>query len=156
MEGDQPLTVCHIVAYKDPNYVRTRTLRAALSAIDGCRIVDATNTRPGWRGYIEAIRKVFTARVRENPDVYLLGFRGYEIFWIVRLITVGKKLVFDAFLSPSDVLISEKKLGNTGKLFGYLVYPFEYLCLRFSDGCITDTSRTKLSSSTGSAFRRKN
>ncbi len=128
-----------MVSYKDPNYVRTRTLRAALQAIDGCAVIDATNKRSGWSRYLETITKTLLARVRHNPDVYVLGFRGHDIFWIVRLLTLGKRLVFDAFISPSDALISEGKLGSLGRLLGYVIYPFEYLCLRFSNHCITDT-----------------
>lgn len=139
----QSLSVCHVVAYRDPQYVRTRTLRAALKIIDDCRIIDATNEHRGLWRYVETTWKIIRARIRHNPDVYLLGFRGHEIFWIVRLITMGKRLVFDAFLSPSDALISDKKLGKTGKLLGYLIFPLEYCCLRLSDICITDTQLHK-------------
>ncbi len=139
MAEDEKLRVCYVVAYRDPGYVRTRNIRAALERLSHCVLYDATNQRPGWTRYFETIAKVVRIRLRHNPDVYVLGFRGHEIFWLIRLIAMGKRLVFDEFMSPSDALISEKKLGNFGKVLGYLAFPLESFCLRISDHCITDT-----------------
>ena len=139
MRNGRKLGVCYVVAYKDPGYVRTRTMRAALQRLNDCVLYDATNKRPGWTRYFETIAKAVRIRFRHNPDVYILGFRGHEIFWIVRLIAMGKRLVFDEFMSPSDALISEKKLGRFGRALGHIVLPLERFCLRKSDHCITDT-----------------
>lgn len=139
MRNGRKLGVCYVVAYKDPGYVRTRTMRAALQRLNDCVLYDATNKRPGWTRYFETIAKAVRIRFRHNPDVYILGFRGHEIFWIVRLIAMGKRLVFDEFMSPSDALISEKKLGSFGRVLGHIVLPLERFCLRKSDHCITDT-----------------
>ncbi len=137
--SDNALTVCYVVAYRDPDYVRTRNIRAALSRLGGYRLIDATNRRAGWSRYFETLARTVRARLRDKPDIYVLGFRGHEIFWIVRLIALGKPLVFDAFMSPSDALISEKKAGAIGRLLGYALHPLERWCLSFSDRCITDT-----------------
>lgn len=139
MAEDGKVRVCYVVAYRDPGYVRTRNIRAALQQLSNCVLYDATNRRPGWTRYFETLAKLLRIRLRQNPDVYVLGFRGHEIFWIVRLITLGKRLVFDEFMSPSDALISEKKLSNLGKVLGYLAFPLERSCLRSADHCITDT-----------------
>lgn len=139
----KPLKVCHVVCYRDPDYVRTRSIRAALARIQDCIVFDATNKRRGWLRYLETTARTLRIRLQHNPDVYLLGFRGHEIFWIIRLITLGKRLVFDEFLSPSDALISEGKAGAAGRFLGYLTLPFEWMCLRFSGSCLTDTQLHK-------------
>ena len=105
------IKVCHVVSYRAPAYIRTRNLRAALHRIDGCEVFDATNTRRGFSRYLETIWKTLRIRMRHKPDVYVLGFRGHEIFWVIRLIALGKPLIFDAFMSPSDALLSEGKAG---------------------------------------------
>ncbi len=137
------LKVCHVVSYRDPRYIRTRNLRAALDAVDGVEVVDATNTRRGVLRYAETTWKLLKARLRHAPDVYVLGFRGHEIFWLVRLLTLGKPLVFDAFMSPSDALLSERKGGFLGRFVGLLLYPLEWLCLHLSSRCLTDTELHK-------------
>ena len=139
----KPLKVCHVVCYRDPMYIRTRNLRAALEHIHNCEVFDATNTHRGWLRYFETITKTLKTRLQHNPDVYVLGFRGHEIFWIVRLIAIGKRLVFDEFMSPSDALLSENKAGAAGRILGYLTLPFEWMCLRFSGRCLTDTQLHK-------------
>ena len=119
--------------------MRTRNLRAALGRIENIVVFDATNKRRGWLRYFETITKTLKIRLRHNPDVYVLGFRGHDIFWFIRLIAIGKRLVFDEFMSPSDALLSEKKAGAAGRILGYLTLPFEWMCLRFSGRCLTDT-----------------
>ena len=137
--AERPLKVCHVVCYRDPRYVRTRTLRAALETIDGVRVIDAANSNRGLSRYLETLWKLLAARLRENPDVYVLGFRGHEIFPLVRLLTAGKPLIFDEFLSPSDALVSEGKGGALGRIVGLALYPFEWLCLKLSARILTDT-----------------
>lgn len=135
----KPLKVCHVVSYRDPAYIRTRSIRRALKEIDGCTVVDACNTRRHFGRYLETLWKTIVARFRHNPDVYLLGFRGHEIYLLIRLITIGKPLIFDEFMSPSDALMSEGKMGGIGKLLGIFVKPLEWLCLILSRRCLTDT-----------------
>ena len=137
------LKVCHVVCYRDPEYVRTRNLRAALGHIPNCQVFDATNRRRGWLRYFETIAKALKIRLLHNPDVYVIGFRGHEIFWIIRLIAIGKRLVFDEFMSPSDALISERKAGNAGRILGYVTLPFEWMCLHLAGRCLTDTQLHK-------------
>ena len=138
-----PLKVCHVVCYRDPAYVRTRNLRAALDRIENCEVFDAINERRGWLRYLETIAKTLKVRLQHNPDVFVLGFRGHEIFWVIRLIAIGKRLVFDEFMSPSDALLSEKKAGFVGRILGLVTLPFEWMCLRFSGCCLTDTQLHK-------------
>ncbi len=139
MSTDEELSVCHIVSYRDPGYVRTRTTRAALASINSCRVFDATNRKRGLLRYFETLAKVATIRWRYNPRVYLLGFRGHELFLFVRLLTLGKPLIFDEFMSPSDALINEKKAGFTGRIAGVMLHPIEWLTLRLSRRVLTDT-----------------
>jgi glycosyltransferase involved in cell wall biosynthesis len=139
----EPLKICHVVSYRDPAYIRTRNLRVALNLIRHCEVYDATNKRPGWLRYFETIWKTLKVRLQHNPDVYVLGFRGHEIFWFIRLIAIGKRLVFDEFMSPSDALLSEKKAEIAGRILGYVALPLEWLCLHFSGRCLTDTQLHK-------------
>ena len=139
MADRKRIKVCHVVSYRDPGYIRTRNLRAALEHLDGVELFDATNSRRGMLRYFETLWKMLRIRLRHDPDVYVLGFRGHEIFWAVRLIALGRPLVFDEFMSPSDALLSEGKGGLPGRLAGALVFPLEWLCLTFSARCLTDT-----------------
>ena len=129
-----------MVSYRDPQYIRTRNLRAAISRIEGVELFDATNSRRGFLRYVETLWKMLRIRLRHHPDVYVLGFRGHEIFWAVRLIAIGKPLLFDEFMSPSDALLSEGKGGGLGRLVGALIFPLEWLCLALSARCLTDTT----------------
>ena len=139
MADRDDIKVCHVVSYRDPAYIRTRNLRAALAHIEGVELFDATTSRRGFLRYFETLWKTLRIRLRHNPDVYVLGFRGHEIFWAVRLIAIGKPLIFDEFMSPSDALLSEGKGGGPGRLVGALIFPLEWLCLALSARCLTDT-----------------
>jgi glycosyltransferase involved in cell wall biosynthesis len=81
--------------------------------------------------------------MQENPDSYILGFRGYELFWPVRLITFGKKLIFDHMMSPYDSLLYERKLIRPRSFPAKLVHQYEKSVLKFSDAVLTDTNLHK-------------
>jgi len=132
--------VCYILSYSAPDYIRTRTLLRALENIAWIDLYKAINTRKNSLRYFETILKLIKIRVSINPDLYILGFRGNEIFFLVKLITLGKPLIFDSFVSPSASLTGEKKLGKLGYVIGRLVTPFEWLMLKWSDIILTDTN----------------
>ncbi len=89
--------------------------------------------------YIETLRLLLHIRRAHRPDLYILGFRGHEIAWVVRRLTRGRPLVFDALMSPFAALTEERKAGTLGALLGQLWRPWEARALREADLVLTDT-----------------
>lgn len=131
--------VCYILSYYSPNYVRTQTLVGALRLIDEITLLEARNQSIGLFRYFETIYKLLLIRIFKNPEYYLLGFRGHEIFWIVRLITLGKVLIFDEMMSPYDSLVFENERIQPDKLLGRFLYAYEKWILNQADLILTDT-----------------
>ncbi len=136
-------TVCYILSYYSPEYVRTTTLVAALLKIDGLRLFQARNTAKGIIRYAQTFCKLIKIRLLYNPDYYILGFRGYEIFWLVRVIAMRKVLIYDHMMSPYDSLLNEKKKISPGGFFDFLVYTYEKWLLHHANIVLTDTSSHK-------------
>lgn len=137
-------TICYILSYRDPSYIRTHTLLQALKKIENITVVYAINKNQNLFRYIETLLKLIVIRLKYNPDTYILGFRGHEIFWLVRIITWKKYMVFDSFMSPFDALTNENKAGILGGFFGKLIYPIEKSILNHSDLLLTDTHSHKI------------
>jgi glycosyltransferase involved in cell wall biosynthesis len=78
-----------------------------------------------------------------RPDCYVLGFRGYEIFWPVRAVTLGRPLVLDHLVSPYDSLLHERRKIRKGGLVERGIYHYERAVLRCADGILTDTMAHK-------------
>lgn len=133
------LRLCYILAYRDPTYIRSRSLLAALERMDGIKIIHAINRHKGLFRYVETLVALLRVRYQLNPDCYILGFRGHEISWLVRLITYGKPLIIDALMSPYAALIEERKMGTLGAILARVWRPFEYRALHRADGILTDT-----------------
>ena len=131
--------VCYILSYRCPDYIRTRTLLSALKRIQNIELIEAINKSRGFLRYIQTISSLLSIRICKNPRLYILGFRGYEIYFIVRLITIGKILVFDHMMSPYDSLVSEKKSINKGGVLDRLICCYEKCILCLSDIILTDT-----------------
>lgn len=131
--------VCYILSYRCPNYVRTKTLTGALKRMDNVVLLEAINTTKGIFRYIQTLSRLLAIRINQKPDFYILGFRGYEIFWIVRILTLGTPLIFDHMMSPYDSLLNEKKTFKKGGLVDKLIYLYEKSILRYSDIILTDT-----------------
>lgn len=103
------MKLCIITCYNQPDYVRAKTLRAAARLIDGVEVIEIKNSHKGLLRYAEVFWKVFKARRSQNPDVYLLTFRGYEMLLPVRLLSWGKPLIYDEFINPIEWVALEKR-----------------------------------------------
>lgn len=136
------LRVCYVLAYYSPDYIRTSTLVAALKRVAEIELFQARNTTPGaWR-YLQTLGRLLYVRLRYNPDCYILGFRGHDIFWPVRIMAWRKILIFDELMSPSDAIINEGKRTGKGAL-GRLIFLYEKLILHLADLVLTDTNSHK-------------
>lgn len=96
-------SVCVVTCYKQPDYVRAVALRQGLletHLFENVIVVKNTNT--GVKRYFETLWRLTKVRFTKNPDVYVLTFRGYETLPFVRLITAGKKLLYDEFINPLE------------------------------------------------------
>ena len=128
-----------MLSYRCPDYVRTKTLTGALKRIDNIVLFKAINTTKGILRYIQTLSRLLAIRATKKPDYYILGFRGYEIFWIVRILTLGTPLIFDHMMSPYDSLLNEKKIFKKGCIVDRLIYFYEKSILKYSDMILTDT-----------------
>lgn len=130
---------CYILCYYFPEFVRTATLLQALQPIEWLTLYTARNTTRGWLRYAQTLSRLLWIRLRHHPDFYILGFRGYELFWLVRLITWGKPLIFDHMMSPYDSLINEKRRLSAHSWLARLIYRYEQGLLNQADLILTDT-----------------
>ena len=139
-----PRSICYVLSYYAPDYVRTRTLVNALRQIEGVRLYEARNSSKGLRRYFETLWKLLLVRLRHDPQAYLLGFRGYEHFWPVRLLTAGRTLIYDHMMSPYDSLVNETGRVRKGGLLAGLIRFYERSILMASDLVLTDTDAHRL------------
>lgn len=137
--GTKDIKVVYVLAYRSPNYIRSLNIIDALSQIPNIRLFQARNSRKNFLRYLQTLSKLAWIRFTQNPDIYILGFRGHEIFWLVRLLCFGKILIFDSLMSPYSALKHEKKLGLIGVLISKLVFILERSILKRSNLVLTDT-----------------
>lgn len=131
--------VCYILSYKAPNYVRTTSLVNALLLLDDVVLFQARNKSKGFLRYFETFFQFIKIRLLENPDVYVIGFRGHEIYWLYRIFALRKTFIFDEMMSPYDSLVNEKKVLNKNNLLAKIMYFLEKSILENSNTILTDT-----------------
>jgi glycosyltransferase involved in cell wall biosynthesis len=130
----------YVLSYRAPRYVRTRTIVNALRKIKDVEVYEARNSTSGFLRYFQTLLRLIRIRIVHHPDIYILGFRGHEIFPFVRILTYPRALIFDAMMSPFGAMEEEGKLGKLGKLLSPVVYAFEKAILKLSDQILTDTA----------------
>jgi len=109
------MKVAIVTCYRDPEYVRAQTLRAGVIAQPDTEAIIVKNKFTGWWRYTEVITKLAVARLRHNPDIYLLTFRGYEILPFVLLIAGRRPVIFDEFINLIEWTVYEhRKIRQTG------------------------------------------
>ena len=131
--------VCLITCYNQPDYIRAKTLRVAFGDIDGVNPIVVKNKHAGLFRYAEVMWKLIVMRVTKHPDLYFLTFRGYEMLPFVRLLTIGKPLVFDEFINLVEWVVYEhSKLKKNGILARILLNNYTFW-LKTVDLIVTDT-----------------
>lgn len=95
------MKIAVITCYFMPDYVRARTLRAALKELPGVKPIIVKNSRTGLLRYPEILWKIWQVKRQQKPDAYLLTFRGQEILPFVLAMAGRKPVVFDEFIVPS-------------------------------------------------------
>ncbi len=99
--------VCLITCYKQPDYIRAKTLRKAIGDIKDVELIVVKNKHTGLWRYIEVVVKLIAVRLTKHPDIYFLTFRGYEMLPLTRLLTIGKPLIFDEFINLVEWTVYE-------------------------------------------------
>lgn len=134
------MRICYVLAYRAPDYIRTRSLCSALAALPNIDCHLAINTQTGLGRYRETLAKVARIRALHSVDLYILGFRGHELYWPLRHLVGSAPIIFDAMMSPSFALAEENQYGWAGRLAARLLWPLEKSMLRDAELILTDTS----------------
>ena len=92
--------VAVITNHADPDYIRARSIRAALKTLPGIQMLVIKHSGNKYLRYFEIIWKLVRVRFTEKPDVYLITFRGQEILPIVLLLAGRRPVIFDEFIVP--------------------------------------------------------
>lgn len=137
--GSPALQVAYVLAYRAPKYIRTESLLTALGYVNEVEIAVARNKHPGLRRYVETLNALRKLRREIASDIYVIGFRGHEIFWLIRWLTRGKPLIIDAMMSPYAALHDEYGNRMPHRWLAKMIYPLERWILRRADLVLTDT-----------------
>lgn len=129
-----------VISYIDPHYIREAILSTALQENLTIKVYEARNTSKGLLRYVQTLVKSLNIRINNKPEIWLVNFRGHEIYWFIRMIS-GKKapIIFDEFVSPYDSFVNERKTLKQGSLLARLVYFFEKSILDNANFITTDT-----------------
>lgn len=126
----------------DPDYIRSRTLRAALRAQPDVVVHEIKNTHRGLLRYPEVLWRLRVIQKSQHLDAILLTFRGHEILPFVRYMAGATPVWFDEFVPPSYALTepyrrSAKKLIR--KLIVATAQPLYRFALRRCAYILADT-----------------
>ncbi|MHC4163063.1 MAG: glycosyltransferase [Planctomycetota bacterium] len=108
--------------------------------------VAAASTRTGFvrfglralRAWMRLTLGFFAAGPR---DVVVVGYTGHLDLYLARLLSVfwRRPLVLDAFLSPYDTVVADRRLLKEGSLGARVLFRAERTALRLADLVLTDT-----------------
>jgi glycosyltransferase involved in cell wall biosynthesis len=79
---------------------------------------------------------------RAGPrDAVVVGYTGHLDIYLARLLSIfwRRPLVLDAFLSPYDTVVADRRLRREGSLAARALFRLEQTALRLADLVLTDT-----------------
>jgi glycosyltransferase involved in cell wall biosynthesis len=110
------LKVCYVLSYRAPDYTRTATLVAALRTLPNVELTVIKNRSAGVARYWQTFAQLVKHRFHSKPDVFILGFRGQEVFGLFYPLMRGRPIIFDEFINHHDWIVDEhSKFGPFGK-----------------------------------------
>ncbi len=136
-------TIAVVTCYHDPNYVRARSLRAAIKSQPGVKLIAVKNTHSGLRRYPETLWRMLKVKWRDKPAAFLVTFRGQEILPAALLIAGRTPVWFDEFIVPNAYAKHEKHRKTLKKrlvtILIQLSNPLYRFCLRRCRAILSDT-----------------
>lgn len=134
------LRICYVLSYRAPDYIRTRSLLSALGSMPDIETRTAINSSAGPKRYQETLTALSDIARKDWADIYILGFRGHEIYWPVRMVVGNKPIIFDAMMSPYAALREEGKHGLIGSISAGIIKVLERSILQNANAILTDTT----------------
>lgn len=132
------MKICIVTCYKQPDYIRAITLRAAAESL-GHEIVVVKNSHLGLLRYPEVAWLLLRARITRRPDLYIATFRAYEILPVARLLTLGKPLIYDEFINAYEWLVLEHQKIPADGLAARIFRRFYRSLVSTADAVMMDT-----------------
>ena len=133
------MKIAIISCYKDPDYVRARVLRAGLAADKRVELIVIKNKNKNVLRYPEVLCKIIWARLRQNPDVYIMTMRA-EILPAVMVLGWPKPVVYDELVNFVEWFVYEhqrlKPRGEPARLLA----SFYSMLLRHCTFILADTT----------------
>jgi len=108
--------------------------------LDDVELIIIKNRHKGLLRYPEVMWKLLVARFRQQPDLYFLTFRGYEMLPFVRLATLGKPLIFDEFINLIEWVVYEHHKLNPDTIAAKILHNIYRFWLKSANLIVTDSA----------------
>ena len=132
--------------FPDPSSPRYRNL-VALYESEGFEIVECLTTK---KGYFQKNRDLYLqykklSTLNSQLSTILVNFPGYYLMPLAWILTKHprKQLIFDAFISISDTLVSDRKLISWLNPLAWVYYGADVLSTHLADEVLIDTKAHK-------------
>ena len=136
------MKIAVVTCYHDPDYVRARSLRAAVAAQPGVTCLVIKNKSASFTRYFQVLWQMIVVKFTEKPSAFLITFRGQEIIPFALLIAGRTPVWFDEFVIPSAYVGKEKHRLTFKFLFVKLLslsIPLYNFCLHRCEAILADT-----------------
>lgn len=131
-------TVLYVSCYYAVGYIRRENFISALRRFACVSLVLAVNQSTGFVRYFQTFAALLRAR-KSAPEVVILGFRGHEVYPLVKLLFPKSFIIFDEMMSPSLSLVKEPGKSVSIRMAGMLLSLVERRILDSVDLVVTDT-----------------
>lgn len=145
-KNNKKIEVCYVLSYKSPSYTRTATLLAALRQLPEVELTIIKNKKTGIVRYWQTLSQLVKYRLHHKPDVFIVGFRGQEVFWLFYPFMRGSRIIFDEFINMPDWFIYEHKKIKKDSVLAQILLGYMRWIAAKSDYLLADTpAHAKLS-----------
>ncbi len=138
MSDTKKLTVCYFGIF-NPNFSRNKTFIKGLR-MNNLEVIICDDHSKGIKKYIELIKKHWP--IRKQYDIMIVGFPGYVIMPLARIIC-RKKIIFDAFFTVHDAEIISRRRFKKNQWRYWYIKLIDYLSVKLADYILVESEEQK-------------
>ncbi len=130
-------TICFFGIF-DPEYSRNKILVQGFKE-NGWNVIFCRADPEKYKGLKKYWKLIKEWRTIEKPDMILVAFPGHTVVWLARILWIGKKIYFDAFLSRFDSNVYDRKSYEAFSLRGLADWFLDWSSSALSTKILLDT-----------------
>ncbi len=133
------MKICYFGIY-DPAFSRNKIYLSGLRK-NGVEVVECLDRSHGLIKYFRLVHKYW--KIRNSYDVMVVGYPGYTVVWLARLLAPKKLIIFDALCTLHEAQVLSRGIYPLWSFRRFMTFVWDHISVVFADVVLVETLAQK-------------